>query len=68
LHREAVVEKKPSEPSFEALKRQAQDLKERIEEQRRKNDMPINSSLGDPATDAANADGRHDLPPDDDEN
>jgi len=50
------------------LKRHAQDLKERIEEQRRKSAMPINSALGSPRIDAENADGRNDLPPDDDEN
>lgn len=62
------MDKDASEPSVEDLKRHAQDLKERIEELRRKTEMPINSSLGDPAIDAANADGRNDLPPDDDEN
>jgi hypothetical protein len=54
--------------SWEKLTQESHDLKERIEEQRRKSAMPVNSSLGDPAIDAANADGRNDLPPDDDEN
>jgi hypothetical protein len=49
------------------LKRHSQDLKERIEEQRRKSAMPVNSSLGDPEIDAENADGRRDLPEQDDE-
>jgi hypothetical protein len=49
------------------LKRHSQDLKQRIEEQRRKSAMPVNSSLGSPRIDAENADGRRDLP-DDDEN
>ena len=54
--------------TLDDLKRHAQDLKERIEEQRRKSAMPINSALGSPRIDAENADGRNDLPPDDDEN
>jgi hypothetical protein len=49
------------------LKRHSQDLKERIEEQRRKSDMPVNSSLGNPAVDAENADGRRDLPDEDED-
>jgi hypothetical protein len=55
------------EPSFDNLKQASHDLKDKIEELKRKTAMPVNSSLGDPATDAANADGRHDLPPDDDD-
>jgi len=62
-----VMDKKPGEPSFETLKKASQDLKERIEEQRRKSDMPLNSSLGDPAIDAANADGRNDIKVEDDD-
>ena len=58
----------PADASLEKLKQASHDLKERIEEQRRKSDMPINSSLGDPKIDADNADGHNDLPPDDDEN
>jgi len=54
--------------TLDDLKRHAQDLKERIEEQRRKSAMPINSALGSPRIDAENADGRNDLPADDDEN
>ena len=54
-------------PSLETLKKASHDLKERIEEQRRKSDMPVNSSLGDPAVDAANADGHNDLKEEDDE-
>ena len=56
-----------TEPSFETLKKASHDLKERIEEQRRKSDMPVNSSLGDPAVDAANADGHNDLKDDDED-
>jgi hypothetical protein len=49
------------------LKRHSEDLKARIEEQRRKSAMPVNSSLGNPQIDAENADGRRDLP-DEEEN
>jgi len=49
------------EKSLEELKRSSEDLKKRIEEERRKLDMPINSSLGDPKIDADNADGHNDL-------
>ncbi len=54
--------------SFDELIKKADELKQRIEEEKRKTNMPINSSLGDPAIDASNADGHNDLPPDDDEN
>jgi hypothetical protein len=59
----------PQQPgeSLADLKRHSQELKDRIEEQRRKSAMPINGSLGNPQIDAENADGRRDLP-DDDEN
>jgi hypothetical protein len=55
------------EKSLEDLKRSSEDLKKRIEEQRQKLDMPINSSLGDPKIDAANADGHNDLHEDEDD-
>jgi hypothetical protein len=57
---------KESTPTLDTLKQKSHDLKERIEEQRRKSDMPVNSSLGDPAIDAANADGHNDLKEDED--
>jgi hypothetical protein len=60
-------DKSAPEPSFEELKRESDDLKKRIEEERKKNAMPLNSSLGDPAIDAANADGHNDLKEDDDD-
>ncbi len=50
-----------AEASLEKLKQDSQSLKERIEELRRKTEMPLNSSLGDPAIDAANADGHNDV-------
>ena len=57
---------KPGETIVD-LKRQSEDLKARIEEQRRKSAMPVNSSLGDPKIDAENADGRRDLKDDDED-
>ena len=51
----------------EALKKEADDLKQRIEELRRKNDMPVNSALGSPKIDAENADGRRDVKDDEEE-
>ncbi len=50
----------------EDLKHDADDLKERIEELRRRTDMPVNSALGSPKIDAENADGRRDVKDDDD--
>jgi hypothetical protein len=48
------------------LKAASRDLKQRIDEEKRKHDMSINGSLGDPEVDARNADGRRDLPNEDD--
>jgi hypothetical protein len=53
--------------SLAELKNASEDLKQRIEEEKRRNDMPLNSSLGDPKVDARNADGRNDLPDSDDD-
>jgi hypothetical protein len=53
--------------SLADLKRHSQDLKERIDEQRRKSAMPVNSSLGNPEIDAENADGRRDIKGDDED-
>jgi hypothetical protein len=58
---------KELEQESHALEEASRDLKQRIEEQRRKSAMPLNASLGDPAIDARNADGRNDLPADADE-
>jgi hypothetical protein len=49
------------------MKRSSQELKQRIEELRRKTEMPVNASLGNPQIDAENADGRNDLPDGDDD-
>ena len=53
--------------SLDELKEASRDLKERIIEEKRRNDMPVNSSLGDPKIDAENADGRNDLHEEEDE-
>jgi cell division protein FtsB len=55
-----------AEASLDKLKQESQALKDRIEELRRKTEMPLNSSLGDPAIDAANADGHNDVPDEED--
>jgi hypothetical protein len=49
------------------MKQSSQELKQRIEELRRKTEMPVNASLGNPQIDAENADGRNDLPDRDDD-
>lgn len=51
----------------EALKQEADDLKHRIDELRKKTDMPVNSALGSPKIDAENKDGRRDVKDDEDE-
>jgi len=56
-----------SEASLADLKKASQDLKQRIIDEKRKHDMPVNASLGDPNIDADNADGHNDLPDSDDD-
>jgi hypothetical protein len=56
-----------TERGLAELKKSSQDLKERIIEEKKRNAMPINASLGDPQVDARNADGRNDLPENDDD-
>ena len=55
------VPSRGAEAALETLKQESQDLKARIEALRRKTEMPLNASLGDPAIDAANADGHNDV-------
>jgi hypothetical protein len=64
MNREPI--KDAARPSLDELKEASRALKEKIIDEKRKNDMPVNSSLGDPAVDARNADGRNDLPESDD--
>jgi hypothetical protein len=61
-----LPERRTVEQKLGDLESASRDLKQRIDDEKRKHDMPINSSLGDPATDAANADGHNDLPDEDD--
>jgi hypothetical protein len=53
--------------SLRDLRQASRALKEKIIEEKKRNDMPLNSSLGNPEADARNADGRNDLPNCDDE-
>ena len=57
----------PPDETLADLKRHAGDLKRRIEEQRKKSAMPVNSALGSPAIDADNADGHNDVKDDEDD-
>lgn len=43
------------------------DLEKKIDEARRRRDMPLDSKLGDPGWEERAADGRFDLPDEDDE-
>jgi hypothetical protein len=49
------------------FKKASQDLKARIADAKRKNDMPVDSSLGSPRFERDAADGRFDAPDDEDE-
>ena len=53
--------------SLSDLREASRALKKKIFEEKKRNDMPVNSSLGNPEADARNADGRNDLPNCDDE-
>lgn len=55
------------EAEYDKLKEASHDLKDKIEELRKKNAMPVNSALGSTKIDAENADGRRDLKDDDDD-
>jgi len=64
---QAPVDEKAFERSLAELEAASRDLKERIIDEKRRNDMPIDSALGNPETEKQNADGRNDLPDRDDE-
>jgi hypothetical protein len=53
--------------SIERLKEESKAVKEKIDEERRRQDLPLDSNLGNPAWEQSVADGHLDLP-DDDEN
>ena len=64
---QTTVDEKAFERSLAELEAASRDLKERIIDEKRRNDMPIDSALGNPETEKQNADGRNDLPDRDDE-
>src|ERR1700674_2821654 len=64
---QTTVDEKAFERSLAELEAASRDLKERIIDEKRRNDMPIDSALGNPETEKQNADGRNDLPDIDDE-
>jgi hypothetical protein len=53
--------------AIDQLQAQSKRLKERIEEEKRRHDMPVDSHLGDPNWEERAKDGHLDLPPDEDE-
>ena len=59
---QTTVDEKAFERSLAELEAASRDLKERIIDEKRRNDMPIDSALGNPETEKQNADGRNDLP------
>ena len=64
---QTTVDEKAFERSLAELEAASRNLKERIIDEKRRNDMPIDSALGNPETEKQNADGRNDLPDRDDE-
>ena len=55
------------EPTTEDLRKASQELKAKIAEAKLRNDMPINSALGNPDWEQKAADGRFDAPEEKDE-
>jgi hypothetical protein len=53
--------------SLPELRKAADDLKAKIEEAKRRNDMPVDSALGNPGWEQRAADGHLDVPDQDDE-
>jgi hypothetical protein len=64
---QTTVDEKAFERSLADLEAASRNLKERIIDEKRRNDMPIDSALGNPESEKQNADGRNDLPDRDDE-
>ncbi len=69
-----MPDQKPSEQkpedfsrSLERLKEESQEVKAKIEREKRRHDLPLDSNLGDPAWEEKVADGRLDIPEDEDE-
>ncbi len=53
--------------SLESLKTESEDVKARIEQEKRKHDLPLDSNLGNPDWEEKAADGHLDLPEGDDD-
>jgi len=51
-----------AEESLRRLKDASRDLKDRIEEEKKRQDLPLDSNLGDPAWEQKAKDGRFDKP------
>ena len=58
----ADAAKEAASGSLARLKQASSDLKQRIIDQKRRNDLPLDAALGNPSEEAKNADGRNDLP------
>ena len=52
--------------SLERLKQELQEVKAKIEQEKRRHDLPLDSNLGDPEWEEKAADGRFDVPEDED--
>jgi hypothetical protein len=66
----AMTEKPAAEDfskSLERLKDASKRLKGKIEREKQAHDLPVDSNLGDPNWEAKAADGRFDLPEEDDD-
>ena len=57
----------PASASIDELAHASHDLKKRIDEEKRRHDMPVDSKLGNPDWEERAADGRFDLPDKDDD-
>ena len=55
------------EKSLKEMEKESDELRAKIERERRAHDMPINSNLGNPEWDGKAKDGRFDRAPDQDE-
>jgi hypothetical protein len=55
------------EKSLKALERESEELKTKIEQERRALEMPINANLGNPEWDEKAKDGRFDAPKEEEE-
>ena len=61
------VEKKPAEEAFTDLRKESEELKAKIAEAQKRNDMPLDEALGNPGWERRAAEGHLDRPEDEDE-